>query len=237
MSLLKFSNNLVRAVVSHGIAAIKNIQYFSRWKSTFVPGSSPVKARLPWITFAAIDCLSASIKPGHKVFEYGGGGSTLFFLEHGCNVITVEHDEEWFNNIHKEINEKSGSNWTGCLILAEKAEGNTGSLSWEAPQDFYSNDELFRSSVFANYVKKIAEYPDEYFDVVLIDGRARTSCMFYALNKVKKGGLLVLDNSDRAYYTKWITKELDNFKVEVDSYGPVPHLAEFSKTTIWKRVQ
>lgn len=192
---------------------------------------------MPWITFAAIDCLTANIGNGSKVFEYGGGGSTLFFLKQGCNVITVEHDEQWFNNISKEIKDKNINTWTGCLILPEKLEAGNSGLSWEAPLDFYSNDELFRNSVFSNYVKKIAEYPDEHFDVVLIDGRARTSCMFYALNKVKTGGLLVLDNSDRTYYTKWITKELDNFKVEVDSYGPVPHLAEFSKTTIWKRVK
>jgi len=34
-----------------------------------------------------------------RVFEFGLGNSTLYFLSRGCHVTGVEHDEKWFNVI------------------------------------------------------------------------------------------------------------------------------------------
>ena len=42
--------------------------------------------------------------------------------------------------------------------------------------------------------------PDESVDFVLVDGRARTECAYYSISKLKKGGLFILDNSERDRY-------------------------------------
>jgi hypothetical protein len=58
---------------------------------------------LPWITDGATNFLDGyiadNLKKSTKVFEFGLGNSTLYFLSRGCHVTGVEHDEHWFNMI------------------------------------------------------------------------------------------------------------------------------------------
>jgi len=44
------------------------------------------------------------------------------------------------------------------------------------------------------------QFQDEYFDLVLVDGRERRRCILSALRTVKSGGILMLDNAERSYY-------------------------------------
>ncbi len=44
---------------------------------------------------------------------------------------------------------------------------------------------------------RLDDYPDAYFDFALIDGKDRAACVRTALTKVKPGGWLYLDNSDK----------------------------------------
>ena len=64
-------------------------------------GRSTMRLRLPWLPFRLIDELAAVIGPGSRVFEYGGGGSTLWFLDRGAEVVTVEHHEGWANQLEE----------------------------------------------------------------------------------------------------------------------------------------
>lgn len=50
------------------------------------------------------------------------------------------------------------------------------------------------------YNKVIEKYNDEIFDLILVDGRNRQACIRSAIPKLKSGGWLVLDNSERDYY-------------------------------------
>lgn len=47
-------------------------------------------------------------------------------------------------------------------------------------------------------------YPDGYFDLIIIDGRDRVKCIKSSLNKLKVGGYLIFDNSDRKRYKEGI---------------------------------
>lgn len=53
-------------------------KYFFTWKR--LAESNSVKAKLPWISFPVIDFLKENLTSDSKVFEFGGGGSTLFFF-------------------------------------------------------------------------------------------------------------------------------------------------------------
>jgi hypothetical protein len=44
---------------------------------------------------------------------------------------------------------------------------------------------------------RLDDYPDGYFDFALVDGKDRTACVRTALAKVKPGGWVYLDNSDK----------------------------------------
>ena len=68
------------------------------------------------------------------------------------------------------------------------------------------------------------DYLDEYFDIILVDGRNRNKCMQSAIPKLKKGGVLILDNSERDYYHLGydLMKDWEQFTVEQnipDKYG------------------
>ena len=57
---------------------------------------------LPWVTYSFIDFIRTRLNKDLRIFEYGSGNSTLFYAKHVKNVVSVEHDEAWFNKIVKE---------------------------------------------------------------------------------------------------------------------------------------
>jgi predicted GIY-YIG superfamily endonuclease len=87
---------------------------------------------------------------------------------------------------------------------------------------------------FVSYVKKIDSYPNEYFDVLVIDGRARPFCLKHGLNKVKPGGYIVYDNLEREYYKDDLFNSILSWKVH-DRYGAVIGDRSFTSTFILKK--
>ena len=54
---------------------------------------------LPWVTYSFIDFIKDRLNKQQRVFEYGSGSSTLFYAKRVAKVVSVEHDENWFNKI------------------------------------------------------------------------------------------------------------------------------------------
>ena len=179
------------------------LRYLPRWISGL--RSNTVQLRLPWISYRAIDRLEEVVSRESTVFEFGGGGSTLWFAERCRSVVTVEHDPQWFPALEELV---------GNLENVE--------LIHETDQDDWSG-----------YVNAIGHFPDAHFDLVVVDGRERVRCLEQAMPKVKPGGYLVLDNSDRARYQRALTFAAawpsETFR------GLVPTLADQGCTTIWQR--
>lgn len=209
-------------------------KYYNAWKSSLAQGRGPMADEQPWLSFAAIDLLENYLKKDMRVFEFGGGGSTLFFAKRASEVVTVEHDSEWFPMIEKAIAEKKISGWKGILSPAE--EGGDANAFIGNPDAYISDDANYKGKQFRKYASAIDSYSDSYFDIVIVDGRARPSCLKHALSKVKSGGLLVLDNSDRGYYLAETKKLIDPlFEIQLDCAGPGPYLEWFTKTSIWRK--
>jgi hypothetical protein len=208
--------------------------YFFRWKKFLGNHTDSLKNELPWITFPVIDFLNSWLKKEHRVFEYGGGSSTIYFARRIGELVTVEHHAEWFQNISKVIAEKQITNWKG--ILAEAQEGNPFGNSISDPKHYVSDDANYKGKHFQKYASAIDSYADSFFDLVLVDGRVRPSCMHHAIPKIKSGGLLILDNSDRSYYhTAFIELLQKQFEVEIDYPAPSPYSHEFTSTTVWRK--
>ena len=80
---------------------------------------------------------------------------------------------------------------------------------------------LFKGS----YFEEIETLPDNYFDLVLIDGKDRLECIKNSLTKIKSGGILMLDDAQRARYqivNNWLknwqffrTRQYDDQRQEV----------------------
>ena len=92
---------------------------------------------------------------------------------------------------------------------------------------------------FEDYVLYINKWPDYFFDLVLVDGRSRLACLRAAINKVKLGGILMLDNSDYSRYQSSLEKvciDLLSGWEKTEFLGPGPCSSVIGwKTTAWRR--
>lgn len=127
---------------------------------------------IPWLTEKAIVFLEDFLKnnPNAVILEFGSGSSTLWFAKTTKNLYSVEHDANWYK------------------LTKQKLESD--------PK--YHKVEYFLLK--RPYYDICDNFPDEYFDLILVDGRNRKGCIAKALRILKPGGVLMLDNSERPYY-------------------------------------
>lgn len=57
----------------------------------------------PWLGRSVVDFLKKRLKRDFRVFEWGGGNSTLFWSHYVEEVVSVEHNFEWYEKIKKVI--------------------------------------------------------------------------------------------------------------------------------------
>lgn len=170
-------------------------RWYAAWRRSLGSGRSPVMDRVPWIVYGAEAYISGFLKPTSRVFEYGMGGSTLFFLDAGCTVISVEHDAAWGHKLSDLI--QYNGRWTNFVVPPRAYSPHA-----TAANTYSSMFPGYESSDFRNYVEVILSEPDESLDVVMIDGRARSAACALAAAKVIPGGRIVLDNAERPRYDK-----------------------------------
>ena len=206
---------------------------YRNW-STHLDNSNSVRDQIPWISFSAIRYLESILTPEMKVFEYGSGGSTIFWGKRVKQVISVEHDLGWYNKMKNELSRLNMLNVEYSLAQASKdlipAARNPGN-----PEDYASSDPAFSGQNFEAYVKTIDKFPDASFDIIIVDGRARPSCIKHSMPKLKTKGCLIVDNSERGYYLKPFDFDSSNWEIRKFA-GPVPYVINFSETTVLKKL-
>lgn len=199
-----------------------------------MPGANSMDQRQAWVTFPAIDLLRRTLRPTDRVFEYGGGGSSLFWLDRVAEVVTVEHDARWFAELEEHRHREKDGHW--MVIHVPPTPGDLVEQPDPAePRHYSSADTTSRHFNFEAYVHSIDRFPDEHFHVLMIDGRARTSCLAFATRKLKRGGLLVLDNAERTYYTERNAEILRSFEVLLQGMAPVIFSHDLSETRILRK--
>jgi hypothetical protein len=60
-------------------------------------------APLPWFTYPAIHFLAGRVRPEMTVFEYGSGGSTLWWAQRVARVVSCEHDAQWYERTRLRV--------------------------------------------------------------------------------------------------------------------------------------
>lgn len=207
---------------------------FQPWRSSLAEGRNPIEDQRPWLTFGAIRRIGRLLRPGFSVFEYGAGGSTLYFLRRGASVVTVEHDPLWLDRVGTVVRRKAYRGWI-ALVRPPVARPDAEAAAPEDPHGYVSSGEEFRGLSFEAYATAIDAYRNDSFDLVLVDGRARPSCGKHAWPKVKPGGHMVLDNAERPIYA-WIHDELARRAWQGEHfYGPGPYNRGFWQTSIYHR--
>lgn len=95
-SLINFSK--LKSLLSFGIKGyLVEIGWFKAFesKSAVDESGNPI----PWVTYSFIDFIKDRLQSEHQVFEFGAGNSTFFYAKKAAKVISVEHDQAWFDKI------------------------------------------------------------------------------------------------------------------------------------------
>jgi predicted O-methyltransferase YrrM len=133
--------------------------------------SDPLRP-VPWVTHEAVLFLNDYMakNPNASILEFGSGSSTVWFSKRTDHLVTIEHNPDWYNRVLSEISTNPECNFVH-LILHE--------------QPYYK---------VCNY------FPNESFDLILVDGRNRKGCIVNSIPLLKSGGVLMIDNAERPYY-------------------------------------
>lgn len=187
--------------------------------------------------FRATDYLDSIIKSEDKVFEYGSGGSTIYFGQRAREVVSVEHDSVWYHRVREELEARMLSNVNYALVEPKELLGSSRSRISD-PLAYISDDENYVGKSFEAYARAIESFPDDYFDMVVVDGRSRPSCLMHSMRKVRVGGLILLDQSERSYYLAEIPALRDPKSWSSKRFmGPQPFYLHFTEAAFFTRRQ
>jgi hypothetical protein len=169
---------------------------------------------VPWWPRRAVRYVARELPVNARVFEFGAGASTLWLQSRGAHVTSVEHDEAWFDLVHR----RTAAAGAQVLLRAPTSEGQLRSGS--AP------------GCFDDYVAALAGQGGDY-DLIIVDGRCRVACATAAAERVRPGGMLLLDDSDREKYRP--AHELLRAWPATHLRGIKPGSRDVCQTTVWRR--
>lgn len=140
-----------------------------------------------WWTFDAIEYADGFLKerPNARVFEWGSGASTIWLSKRAREVISVEHDQDWANQVRNRLQDLAH---VQLNVVTPTASGNVTSAKFG-----------FEGQFFDDYVAKIDQV-EGMFDLIVIDGRAREACLKRAVARLSKGGMILFDDYNRKRY-------------------------------------
>lgn len=176
------------------------------WLRSMRARRRPLSMAIPWLTFAAVRAIRAQLPIQPHVFEFGSGHSTLYWLDLGATLTSIEDDAQWHQILSKSLRSHGYGNYT--LVFAESK---------------------------IDYVSSIESKPLSSQDLVLVDGAHRRECVQIAVQYVKPGGMLVVDNTDWHWFKDAPLEGIPANWQREDYPGFGPMLGHKSQTTVWVR--
>lgn len=171
-----------------------------------------VGQRQPWITAQARNLLDQLLRPCDVGLEFGAGSTTPWFASRVAVVRSVEGVERWHDLLQDDLRRRGIGNVE--LVLVSSAE-----MGYESP------------SHRAAYVGAFPDLEPESQDFVFVDGEYRDECALRAVELLRPGGMLILDNADT--YLPGATSSPWHV-----SSPATPGWAEFERRTEgWRRVR
>jgi hypothetical protein len=184
---------------------------------------------VPWITYPAFRQLKRIVRPEFRVFEFGCGASSVWWANQVSEVVSVEHDAVWAARV---ISEKP-KNLTVTVRQMNAPLDEAPAAALEAffsgapdlPTSGDMNHNIMHGLLcreFLAYAAELARYPAGHFDVIVVDGMARSLTAWLAGQFVKPGGFILFDNADRWQYNAGYRALASQGFRRLDYYGPGP---------------
>ena len=123
---------------------------------------------LPWLTYDSIRILNDLISKNDEGVEFGSGSSTIWLAKRMHSLTSVEHDKKWYKLVSNQLKGCSEEIKINYLLKEKKHE----------------------------YIEIPKMFEENSVDFCLIDGWQRDICTNLMIPKIKKGGLLVIDNAN-----------------------------------------
>jgi len=166
-----------------------------------------------WISEPAKKQFEPWLRSSMRGLEFGSGCSTLWLSQRVKNLVSVEHHERWYNRVKGMLECNGVTNVE--LVYAE-------------PE---------------NYTDVLKDYTDEWFDFVFNDGLAalRNKCIEDSWSKIRKGGVMLIDNSESSHSRRGIRLIQERGAKGVRYHGAVTnpwngrHNERGVETSIWTK--
>jgi hypothetical protein len=145
---------------------------------------------VPWWSYRAIDKVDhwfTSRPHPIRVFEYGAGASTIWLANRADEIYSVEHHQGFAEYLSPTLH----SIPTVKLLVVPP----TPAVDPTTPSGKEGNQNLD----FSDYVAAI-DGVEGLFDLIVVDGRARQSCLTRAGRRLADDGIIIFDNSARRRY-------------------------------------
>jgi hypothetical protein len=134
--------------------------------------------KAPWLTPRSIAYLEQAIQSDFVGLEYGSGRSTAWFARKVKHLTSVEHNDEWYSKVRKDLEESGLS--------------NVDYHHHSKPDPKLSLDAKIQS----NYAQAVDNLQTNSLNFILVDGIERPACTLRALPLLKNGGLLIIDDAN-----------------------------------------
>jgi hypothetical protein len=166
----------------------------------------------PMLVRDANEFLERRLGRDHVGFEWGSGGSTVWFAANTCSLVSIEHHPDWYRSVSRRLADQRSANVDFRLVPLEHDE------SIECVAEY---------PTLPSYVGQINDFPSGHFDYCLVDGHYRPACVLAALEKIKPGGFLIVDDS------QWLSPAA--WRVPASWHVEVRKHSGMKETTVWTK--
>ena len=143
--------------------------------------------------------IESHLLPSHSMLEWGSGFSTLWYSQFVKDYYSIEHHQEWYQNVQQLLKDHNASRIH--YTLSHVPDGHKG---WPGGYDEGNKEQ------FMEYIHAAASFRVRKFDRVLIDGRARAACIEYILPYLKPDSVVfVHDYQTREVYHEVVTSNYE----------------------------
>lgn len=132
----------------------------------------------PWLTHQMNEIPSTWLKPTDRGVEFGSGRSTAWLATNVAHVNTIEHNADWMNRVQTRVSQKG---------LSERVTLHLAPIT----------DADLEDPAQSRYVRLGRNITPGTLDFALVDGAFRDYCALVALQLLKPGGVLIIDNIER----------------------------------------